>query len=45
VSVAVRGREGGLNVYAYGAAVSLGDDGDLGDRLRRFVGRDAEQSL
>jgi class 3 adenylate cyclase len=40
VNVAVRGRDAGVAVYVYGAAVPLGDDRDLGDRLRRFVGRD-----
>lgn len=43
VNVAVRGRESGLAVWVHGAAVPLGDERDLGDRLRRFVGRDPEQ--
>lgn len=45
VHVAVRGRDSGLAVWVHGAAVPLGDDRDLGDRLRRFVGRDTEQAL
>jgi len=44
VEVSVRGREAGVAVYVYGAASPLGDDGQLGDRLRRFVGREPEQS-
>ncbi len=42
VEVAVRGREAGIAVHVFGAAMPLGDDRDLGDRLRRFVGRDSE---
>jgi class 3 adenylate cyclase len=45
VNVAVRGRESGVTVWVFGAAVPLSDDRDLGDRLRRFVGRDTEQAL
>lgn len=41
VEVSVRGREAGVAVFVFGAA-ALGDDRQLGDRLRRFVGRDAE---
>jgi len=43
IHVAVRGREAGIAVYVFGAATPLGDDRDLGDRLRRFVGRDGEE--
>lgn len=42
VEVSVRGREAGVAVFVFGAAAPLGDDQQLGDRLRRFVGRDPE---
>lgn len=42
VEVAIRGREAGIAVYVFGSRTPLGDDRDLGDRLRRFVGRDPE---
>lgn len=40
--VAIRGRDAGIAVYAFGAPTALGDDGELGERLRRFVGRGPE---
>lgn len=42
VEVTVRGRATGLQVYVLGSKTPLGDDADVGDRLRRFVGRDGE---
>ena len=42
VEVAVRGRGAGVTVYVHGATAPLADQQDLDDRLRRFVGRDAE---
>lgn len=42
VEVSVRGRGAGVAVYVLGARSPLGDQQDLSDRLRRFVGGDAE---
>jgi len=42
VEVAVRGRGAGVTVYVHGATAPLADQQDLDERLRRFVGRDAE---
>lgn len=38
LEVAIRGRGAGISVYVLGASTPLGDEQDLGDRLRRFVG-------
>jgi adenylate cyclase len=42
VEVSIRGREAGIALYVLGSRTPLGDDRDLGDRLRRFVGRETE---
>jgi class 3 adenylate cyclase len=42
VEVAVPGREAGIAVHVFGAAVPLGDVHELGARLRTFVGREKE---
>ena len=40
IDVAIRGRGAGIKVFVHGATVPLGDQQDLDDRLRRFVGRE-----
>lgn len=43
LEVAIRGRGATVSVYVLGASVPLGDQEDLDERLRTFVGRDEDE--